>query len=177
MASATRRVEGRIRRPGWRRRLSPRRTGQLLSTQRKRVSRIYWDTMLFIYWLEDHPQFAKRVDAIHSRMQEWQDQLITGAFTFGEVLAGVYRKGTPRLAEEARGMLQSVVSEVVPYEIATADHYGRIRGASGVAPADAIHLACAAQAGTDLFLTNDKRLAGRIVPGIQFIASLDTQFF
>ena len=30
------------------------------------------------------------------------------------------------------------------------------------------------RAGTDLFLTNDKRLVGKIVPGIQFIASLDT---
>ena len=49
------------------------------------------------------------------------------------------------------------------------------RGTLGVAPANAIHLACAAQAGTDLFLTNDKRLVGKIVPGIQFIASLDTQ--
>jgi predicted nucleic acid-binding protein len=47
----------------------------------------------------------------------------------------------------------------------------------GVAPADAIHLACAAQAKTDLFLTNDKRLVGKIIPGIQFIATLDTRLF
>jgi len=45
----------------------------------------------------------------------------------------------------------------------------------GLPPADAIHLASAAQAGTDLFLTNDKNLIGKVVPGIQFIASLDTQ--
>jgi hypothetical protein len=38
-------------------------------------------------------------------------------------------------------------------------------------------LACAAQAGTDLFLTNDKNLLGKNVPGIQFIASLETQLF
>jgi hypothetical protein len=36
-------------------------------------------------------------------------------------------------------------------------------------------LASAAQAGTDLFPTNDKNLVGKIVPGIQFIAPLDTQ--
>jgi hypothetical protein len=36
-----------------------------------------------------------------------------------------------------------------------------------------MHLAAAAQAGTDLFLTNDNRLVGKFVPGIQFIASLD----
>ncbi len=141
------------------------------------MSRIYWDTMLFIYWLEDHPQFAPRVDAIHSRMQARQDHLITGAFTFGEVLSGAYRKGTPQLVDESRRLLKSLVAEVVPFTIETAGHYARIRGTSGVAPADAIHLASAAEAGTDLFLTNDKRLVGKIVPGIQFIAMLDTQFF
>jgi uncharacterized protein len=141
------------------------------------VSRIYWDTMLFIYWLEDHPQYAKRVGAIRSRMQERGDQLITGAFTFGEILAGAYRKGATQAAAESQRLLQEVVSEVVPFTIGTADHYTQIRGMLGVAPADAIHLASAAQAGTDLFLTNDKRLVGKIVPGIQFIAALDTQFF
>jgi uncharacterized protein len=141
------------------------------------VSRIYWDTMLFIYWLEDHPQLAKRVGAIRAQMEERGDQLITGAFTFGEVLAGVYRKGATHLVDESRRLLQCVVCEVVPFTLETAGHYARIRGALGIAPADAIHLASAAQAGTDLFLTNDKRLIGKIVPGIQFIASLDTQFF
>jgi predicted nucleic acid-binding protein len=131
--------------------------------------------MLFIYWLEDHPQYARRVSAIRSRMEERRDQLITGAFTFGEVLAGTHRRGVPHLADEMRRLLQNAVAEVIPFTVDTADHYARIRGAPGITPADAIHLATAAQAGTDLFLTNDKRLVGKIVPGIQFIASLDTQ--
>ena len=139
------------------------------------MSRVYWDSMLFIYWLEDHPQYAKQVDAIHSRMKQRQDRLITGAFTFGEVLAGTYRKGRAELADQFRTLLRSVVAEVVPFTVETADHYARIRGALGTTPADAIHLASAAQAGTDLFLTNDKSLVGKIVPGIQFIAMLDTQ--
>jgi predicted nucleic acid-binding protein len=131
--------------------------------------------MLFIYWLEDHPQYAKQVDAIHSRMKQRQDRLITGAFTFGEVLAGTYRKGRAELADQFRTLLRGVVAEIVPFTLETAEHYARIRGALGATPADAIHLACAAQAGTDLFLTNDKSLVGKIVPGIQFIAMLDTQ--
>ena len=139
------------------------------------MSRVYWDTMLFIYWLEDHPQYAKRVGAIRSRMEERGDQLITGAFTFGEILAGAYRKGATQVAADSRRWLKEVVTEVIPFTIETADHYAQIRGTLGVAPANAIHLACAAQAGTDLFLTNDKRLVGKIVPGIQFIASLETQ--
>ena len=137
------------------------------------MSRIYWDTMIFIYWLEDHPQYAKRVHTIHSRMQQRHDQLLTGAFTFGEVLTGVYRKGAADRAQEARRHLQRIVAEVVPFTMDTADRYAQIRGTLGIAPADAIHLACAAQAGTDLFLTNDKRLVGKFIPGIQFVASLE----
>jgi len=131
--------------------------------------------MLFIYWLEDHPHYAKQVDAIHSRMKQRQDRLITGAFTFGEVLAGTYRKGRTELADQFRTLLRGVVAEIVPFTVETAEHYARIRGTLGTTPADAIHLASAAQAGTDLFLTNDKSLVGKIVPGIQFIAMLDTQ--
>jgi uncharacterized protein len=138
------------------------------------MSTVYWDSMLFIYWLEDHPDFADRVEAIHSRMKQRQDRLITGAFAFGEILAGAYRKGKPEIAHEFRRLLQSIVAEVVPFTVETADHYSRIRGTLNITPADAIHLATAAQAGTDLFLTNDKTLVGMIVPGIQFIASLDT---
>jgi uncharacterized protein len=139
------------------------------------VSRIYWDTMLFIYWLENNPQFAKRVGAMRTRMEERGDQLITGAFTIGEILAGPYRIGAVKVGDETERLVRNVVSEIVPFTIEPADHYARIRGTLGLAPADAIQLACAAQAGTDLFVTNDKNLVGKIVPGIHFIASLDTQ--
>jgi hypothetical protein len=37
-------------------------------------------------------------------------------------------------------------------------------------------LACAAEAGVDLFLTNDRRLKGRSIPGIQFLAGLDNPY-
>jgi uncharacterized protein len=142
------------------------------------MSRIYWDTMLFIYWLEANPDFGKRVDAVWSRMQERNDQLITGALALGEVLAAAYKRGADRQRiKEVRVALESAVSEVIPFTSEAADLFGQIKGSWKIPPADAIHLACAASAGTDLFLTNDKSLAGKFVPGIHFIATLDTQFF
>ena len=138
------------------------------------MSRIYWDSMLFIYWLEDSPLFANRVAAVHDRMRERQDELITSAFTLGEILAGTYRRGSAPVADEVRAALLSLLSEVVPFTVEAADHYARIRGSTGIAPADAIHLACAAYARTDLFLTNDKSLIGRAIPGIHFIGGLDS---
>lgn len=138
------------------------------------MSRIYWDTMLFIYWLEENPDFGKRVDAIWSRMQERNDQLITGTLALGEVLAGAYRQGTDRQRlQDLRVAFESAVSEVVPFTAEAADLFGQIKGSWRIPSADAIHLACAAVAGTDLFLTNDRSLVGKIIPGIQFIAALD----
>ena len=133
--------------------------------------------MLFIYWLEEHPVFAKRVDEIHHRMEERRDQLITGAFTIGEVLAGPYRKAAAQRLDDVRRQLRSVVADIIPFTLETAERYAQIRGTLRVSPADAIHLASAAAAGTDLFLTNDRQLLGRIVPGIQFIATIDTPLF
>lgn len=142
------------------------------------MSRIYWDTMLFIYWLEANPHFEKRIDAIWSRMLERDDQLITGALALGELLAGAYKRGVDKQKiQDVRAAFESAVSEVVPFTSETADLYGRIKGSLKIPSADAIHLACAASANTDLFLTNDKNLVGKFVPGIQFIASLDMQLF
>jgi len=139
------------------------------------MSRIYWDTMLFIYWLEENRDFGKRVDSIWSRMQERNDQLITGALALGEVLAGAHKRGADReRIHEVKSAFESAVSDVIPFTAETAEHFGRIKGSLRIPSADAIHLACAAQAGTDLFLTNDRNLVGKVIPGIQFIAGLDS---
>jgi predicted nucleic acid-binding protein len=130
--------------------------------------------MLFIYWLDNNPLFAKRIASIYSRMEQRKDTLITSAVTFAEVLAGAYRKGPLSKGEDVRTTLLSVVSEVIPFTLEAADSYARIRGSTNIASPDAIHLACAAVAGTDLFLTNDRNLVGKVIPGIQFIAELDS---
>lgn len=141
------------------------------------MSKIYWDTMLFVYWLEDHPVYAKRVRHILTRMEERQDRLCTSTFTAGEVLVGPYKMRSFDAAKRIREVFAGSFVEIVPYTLETADRYARIRAEQGVSPADAIHLACAAQIHTDLFLTNDAALTGKVVPGIHFIAGLDTSLF
>jgi predicted nucleic acid-binding protein len=66
---------------------------------------------------------------------------------------------------------------LIPFTAETADGYARIRASYRVSPADAIHLASAASAGVDLFLTNDHRLQPLAIPGIQFIAGMDVNLF
>jgi uncharacterized protein len=138
------------------------------------VSRVYWDTMLFIYWVEDNSRYAERVLQLLENMKVRRDQLCTSAFTVGEVLTGPVKFGSPQIADKIRDIFQSPLVEVLPYTLETAEFYAEIRATHTVSAADAIHLACAAQAGADLFLTSDKRLVGKVIPGIQFIAGLDS---
>lgn len=52
--------------------------------------------------------------------------------------------------------------------------FSQLRAHHKLGVADSIHLACAASAGIDLFLTGDKQLIRLDVPGIQFIADFMT---
>ena len=137
------------------------------------MSRIYWDTMLFVYWLEDHPEHAVKVQAIFERMQERQDVLHTSAFSLGELLVAPVKQGAGEVAAKIRDFFKSSEVELLAFTETTAERYASIRASQRVSPADAIHLACAAEAGTDLFLTNDRRLRGLTISGIHFFGEMD----
>lgn len=141
------------------------------------MSRIYWDTMLFVYWFEDNAEYATRVEEIYRKMRQRKDKLVTSAFTVGEILAGSYRCGKSDEGNKIRLLFESFEVELIPFSAGTAERYGQIRGSSRVTPADAIHLASAAHAGVDLFLTNDRELHNLVIPGIHFIAGLDVNLF
>ena len=49
------------------------------------MTRVFWDTNLFVYLLEGGA-FAARVRALRARMLERGDQLVTSALTLGELL-------------------------------------------------------------------------------------------
>jgi uncharacterized protein len=138
------------------------------------VSRIFLDTMLLIYWLEGHRQYNSRVQEILLRTVERDDQLCTSSLAMGEILVGLHKRGAIDSLREVQDFFQHGPIEVIPYTLEVADLYAEIRARLGVSSADGIHLACAASVGTDLFLTNDNRLVGKVIPGIQFIAGLDT---
>ena len=141
------------------------------------MSRIYWDSMLFIYWIEGHPIHARRISQILERMTQRGDLLCTSTFTLAEVLTGPYRRGDERLASRIRDVFHGPEIETLPFTTATADIYASIRGRFGFSPADAIHLASAAEVKTDIFLTNDDVLVGKGIPNIQFVAKIDTNLF
>ncbi len=138
------------------------------------MSLVFWDTMLFAYWIERNPAYFDRVIEIRERMLERGDKLSTSSIAIGELLAGVNLMEIPEFGEKYRELLRPPYVQIIDFDTRAAEHYGRIRTDRSIPRIDAMHLACAAAAKVDLFLTNDLRLKRKIIPGIQFVGGLDS---
>lgn len=135
------------------------------------MSRVYWDTMLFIYLLDGNKQFGLRVRSIFDRMQVRGDSLYTSFVTLGEVLAGA---GASTLKSQAiRDAFSAMRVQLLPFDGGAVDTFASLRAVQKLPTSDSIHLACAASRGIDLFLTGDKQLLKQIVPGVQFISAIE----
>ncbi len=138
------------------------------------MSRVFWDTNLFIYLFEQNQIYTRKVKALATKMAERGDQLFTSTLTVGEVLAKPYELGDMVSCSRYETALKDT-AVIVPFDLAAARCFAQLRAARipNIRPPDAIQLACAATAGVDLFLTNDTRLHGLRVDGIHFITSIE----
>jgi predicted nucleic acid-binding protein len=130
--------------------------------------------MLLIYLLEGNPAFRPRAEALLARSRARGDSLFTTCLAVGELMAGVARFDNPVKASTVRRTLDEIGFRYLPFDAGSMRQFGLLRGRDKLKIADAIHLACAASAGIDLFLTGDTQLTRLDVPGIQFIAEFNT---
>lgn len=137
------------------------------------MSRVFWDTNLFIYLFEGTGSKADLVAQIRQRMVSRGDMLVTSTLTLGELLVLPLKQARQDLADHYTRLLTSEAVDLVPFDASAARVFAQLRSDSTLRAPDAIQLACASRAGCDLFLTNDDRLSKRTVPGVQFITSLE----
>jgi len=139
------------------------------------LSRIFWDSNLFIYLFEDNGDLSERVALLRAQMLKRNDELLTSTFTLGEILVKPIENGFHSLRRQYEDVLQSI-STLIPLDVEAAAIYASIRQDRSIKSPDAIQLACAAHARTDLFITNDGHLQGKVIPGIHFIVPLANAF-
>src|SRR5262249_43387264 len=124
------------------------------------MSRIFWDTNIFIYLFEGEGPLHRRTVELRESMLERGDQLVTSALTLGEVLVKPVERGDDALAARYEQAL-ATTSLLVPFDPRAARIYARLRCDRSLRAPDAIQLSCAAAAEVDLFITNDERLSSR----------------
>jgi len=138
------------------------------------MSRIFWDSMISIYLLEDHPLFAPRVLQILERSMRRNDLLFTSYLALGEILAGAAKSPKQEKKQQVKAVLEEIGFSYLPFNSGAVEPFSQLRAKQKLKVADCIHLACAASAGIDMFLTGDKQLLKLDIPGIQFIADFNT---
>ncbi|HEY5056030.1 MAG TPA: PIN domain-containing protein [Acidobacteriaceae bacterium] len=138
------------------------------------MSRICWDSMLFLYLLEANPQFAARTEHLLGRSHRRGDKLYTTCLAAGEVLAGAANSPDASKTAQLRNAIAEMGFQLLPFDEGAIEIFGILRAKKKLKIADAVNLACAASAGIDLFLTGDQQLFGIDVPGVQFIADFNS---
>jgi len=136
------------------------------------MSRVFWDTNLFIYLFEDYGDLSAAVVQLRSKMLARGDQLLTSTLTVGEILVKPAERGEAEICTKYENAI-STAAVVISFDLKAARIYAELRSERSLKAPDAIQLACAATAAVDLFVTNDERLQGKNVKGIQFIVPLN----
>ena len=136
------------------------------------MSRVFWDTSLFIYLFEGEGSILKQVTALRQSMLARGDQLITSALTVGEILVKPIEQRDDDLARKYVEAIEATAL-ILPFDAKCVSIYAGLRCDRSLKPPDAIQLACAAEFGVDLFITNEAKLYKKRVQGIQFVVPLE----
>ncbi|MFN2448101.1 MAG: type II toxin-antitoxin system VapC family toxin [Vicinamibacterales bacterium] len=115
------------------------------------------DTAVFIYFMEEDPQFLPLVLPLFSGADEGKRELVTSARTLLEVLVVPYRAGNRQLAERYEQLLTR--SRGIRMVELTRDQLraaAQPRAATGAKTPDALRLVSALGAGCKTFVTNDR---------------------
>jgi len=122
-------------------------------------SRILLDTCTLIYFLEQHPRYAKKAERILGRIESGELQGIMATLVFAESLVPLYRSAD---RQAASGLVHRLINfrnlEVVPLATEVSMEAARLRAEHGLRTPDAVHGATAIIARASGILTNDKRL-------------------
>jgi predicted nucleic acid-binding protein len=123
--------------------------------------------------LEGSGPLATSAREMVARLKLREDTMVTSVMTLGEILVKPLADNDIELIGKYRTFFDHPSLEVINFDQVSALEYAVIRQNPSIKAPDAIQLACAVSAKCDLFVTNDDRLSKKVVPGIQFIVSLD----
>jgi predicted nucleic acid-binding protein len=126
------------------------------------------DTAIFIYFIEEHPQFLPLVEPLFKEVNAGRKELVTSALTLLEVLVVPYRSGDHLLAGRYEALLTQ--SRGIRVAEISRDHLraaAQLRAATGVKTPDSLQLVAALATGCTAFLTNDRDLPP--IPGLRVL--------
>lgn len=122
----------------------------------KGVQRLYIETAPLIYYVEEHPNYIAKMDAIIEAMDHAGLTAVSSVITLTEVLNQPMKMSNQKLEQEYRDILVNSGSyQLVAINIQIAEAAAGFRARYGLRTPDALHVASAISTACDAFLTND----------------------
>src|SRR5664279_3354574 len=103
------------------------------------MSRIFWDTNIYIYLFEDRGDFSKRAASLRSKMLARGDQLLTSTLTVGEILVKPREVGDMDLCAQYEQAI-ATTSLLLRFDLKAAKIYASVRQDRSISPPDAVQL-------------------------------------
>ena len=130
------------------------------------------DSSLFIYYIEEHPEYLPLVEPVFAAIDRRQRRAVTSGVTLLEVLVVPYRAGNLQLAERYETLLtRSRGLTMIDLSRPLLRSAAQLRARFHLRTPDALQLAAAIAEGCTAFLTNDRDLP--TIPGIRILQLKD----
>lgn len=118
--------------------------------------RVYLDTNVFIYFLEQNANYFESVAAIIEACAAGKFIGYTGDVTLSETLVQPYRNDNAALVANIKAFFATEnFLSIQPHDSATFDLAAQLRAKRGMKLIDALHYATALNAGCSFFISND----------------------
>jgi predicted nucleic acid-binding protein len=135
---------------------------------------VYLDTNVWVYAYENDRTFGLASQRFMQSLRSGKHRIAGSLFVLNELLVLPTRRDDTFTIASYRRLFAAPNMQLLPYTLACSQAYAQLRAFDGIKPLDALHLATAAAARVDLFVTHDVKLLSRTVPGIGAI--VDTNF-
>jgi len=127
-----------------------------------RGRRVYFDTNMFIYFLEDDEHYYEKCLPFFRAVQEGAMTGVSGELAIAELLVKPMRENDIIGAENVRALFSGQgFFRALAHDRSALELAAHIRAVQNLSMIDAIHLATAIKAGCSHIITNDEQVAQR----------------
>lgn len=117
------------------------------------------DTMVFIYHVEDHPEYSHITERIFSAVETGKNDAVTSVITLLEILVKPKRDGNMTAVRDYKDLLLTFPNlKITDFTVHIADIASDLRAKYGIRTPDAIQIASTIREGSGTFVTNDESL-------------------
>jgi predicted nucleic acid-binding protein len=127
-----------------------------ISDALKGIRRLGVETAPYIYYVENHPTYADKVDAIFQVVEAMAIEIKTSVITLTETLMKPIQAEDQPLIDTYRELLtETDYIQLISVTPDLAEKAAHLRARYNLRTPDALHITAALESGCDVFLTND----------------------